>query len=70
LDAFLTTIIETFRGHDQQPSDPIERISFPPPVPECLVLDPSAYQVHTAVRQPDHMERVGHLKWAWGSTRS
>jgi len=33
LDAFLATIIKTFASHDQQPSDPIERIALRPRCP-------------------------------------
>ena len=41
--------------------DPIQRITLSSSVSQRFVLDSPAYQVNTAVGQPDHMERVGHL---------
>ena len=56
--AIVAAFIEALGAGQQELADPVERIDFPAPVSERLVLDPSAHLVDAAVGDAHDMERI------------
>ena len=54
-------VLEAFIGLGQKPAGPVEGVGLAAPMPESLVLDPTAALVETLVGQAHHMERIGDL---------
>jgi hypothetical protein len=60
MEALPAFLVEAFGSHENDPADPVERIGFPAPMAEGVVLDPAADLVDAPVGQGDDVEAVRH----------